>query len=93
MNYLYNLTAFQTGMRIGEINRAEMRQKMKELKGGNVSAVSLPIENKDGKPTVKIEVSTNGIVFKLSFGDKSSAQIMEQGIKRLLGRHGIMEKK
>jgi ParB family chromosome partitioning protein len=77
----------------GKINRAEMRQKVKELKDANISAVSLPIENRDGKPTVKIEVSPNGLVFKLSFCDKSSAQIMEQDIKRLLGRHGIMEKK
>ncbi|GHV55245.1 hypothetical protein AGMMS49579_17600 [Spirochaetia bacterium] len=79
----------------GKINRAEMRERVKALKGGDedtgaddmVSDAVPDVTAAD--PTVKITVSSDGLRVKLVFNDKRSAELMERGIRRLLGRHGI----
>lgn len=80
----------------GKINRAEMRQKVKELKGGNTDSQDIIPETSDtaveaatSKPTVKITVSPDGLRLKLAFSNKRSAELMDRGIRRLLGRHEI----
>ncbi|GMO45679.1 MAG: hypothetical protein Ta2G_00640 [Termitinemataceae bacterium] len=79
----------------GEINRAEMRQKMRELKEQKLPSVSIQKETAKAaqSPSAKIEVLPNGLAMKITFTDKPSLQLIEQGVKRLFGRHGIREEK
>jgi ParB family chromosome partitioning protein len=79
----------------GKINRAKMRHKIKELKAGNENtpSVELPPGNisktANPEPEVKMTISPDGLRFKLVFADKRSADLIDRGIRRLLGRHEI----
>jgi ParB family chromosome partitioning protein len=79
----------------GTLNRAQMREKVKELKhkpledgNSNEQKEMLPPEP---EPNVKLTVSGNGLLIKLAFNNKASAGLMEVEIRRLLGQHGIWE--
>jgi ParB family chromosome partitioning protein len=80
----------------GSLNRAEMREKIKALKYEFPLDKTLNEQNEvlspELKPSVKISVSDNGLIIKLAFNSKGAAKLMETGIQRLLGRHGITEK-
>jgi ParB family chromosome partitioning protein len=79
----------------GKINRAEMRKKVKALKGGDVTTEEADSASETmpfvaaTDPTVKIVVSPDGLRVKLTFSDKRTAELIERGIRRLLGRHGV----
>jgi ParB family chromosome partitioning protein len=81
----------------GSLNRAEMRERIKSLKYDvpvekdmDNHNEALPLES---ERNVKLIISDNGLIIKLTFNNKASAKLMETGIRRLLGRHGIREEK
>jgi hypothetical protein len=72
-----------------------MRERIKGLKYdipvfkvlNSQNEASLP----EPDPSVKISKSNDGLVIKLTFNNEASANLVETGIYRLLGRHGIRE--
>jgi ParB family chromosome partitioning protein len=79
----------------GTINRAKMRQKIRELKGGGSvgdGEIAEPEQTDllpQSEPSVKLTVSPNGLTIKLTFNSTASAKLLETGIRRLLGRHQV----
>jgi ParB family chromosome partitioning protein len=79
----------------GTLNRAEMRERIKALKYDVPVDKNMKDQNEtlppESDPIVKISVSDSGLIIKLAFNNEASAKLMQTGIRRLLGRHGIRE--
>jgi ParB family chromosome partitioning protein len=76
----------------GTMNRAQMREAVKEINADTPAVKSVPdaiTQPVPTEPSVKITVSPNGLTIKLVFNNENSAKTLETGIRRLLARHQV----